>query len=157
MAVKSETAKKTTKTTKPAATKRAAKAVEAKADAKADATRVESLMKRIQENFAEVGAALQESGSVMDEKRREIVLTLIENAQVNADATFSALRDVLEAETVAESLRIQRDALRAGIERNVSQVRDLASLTAQSGREAVQPVAGYIAALRGRTKTAANA
>ena len=156
MATKKATVKKTTKPR--ATTKRVAeKTVEAKADAKAEANRVESLMKRIQENFAEVGAALQESGSVMDEKRREIVLTLLDNAQVNADATFAALRDVMEAETVTESIRIQRDALRAGIERNVAQVRDLASLTAQSGREAVQPVAGYISALRSRTKASANA
>jgi hypothetical protein len=154
MATKKATVKKTAKTEKPraTATKRAAEKT-----AETSENRVESLVKRIQENFAEVGAALQESGAVADEKRREIVMTLIENAQVNADATFAALRDVMEAETVADSLRIQRDALREGIERNVAQVRDLASLTAQSGREAVQPVAGYISSLRNRTKTGANA
>ncbi|MBY0421369.1 MAG: phasin family protein [Parvularculaceae bacterium] len=154
MATKKAAVKKATKTAKPRAT---AKRVVETLESKDEANRVGEIMKRIQDNFAEVGAALQESGSVMDEKRREIVLTLIENAQVNADATFAALRDVMEADSVTESIRIQRDALRAGIERNVAQVRDLASLTAQSGREAVQPVAGYISSLRSRTKTAANA
>ncbi len=149
-----KSAEKATKTAKPRAEKRAA---EAKVETAAEGARVEAILTRIREGFAEAGAALQESGSVMDDKRREIVLTLIENAQVNADAAFNALREVMEADSVTESLRIQRDALREGIERNVAQVRDLASLTAQSSREAVQPVAGYIASLRNRTKSAANA
>lgn len=118
---------------------------------------VDSILKRIQDGFKEAGAALAESGSIMDEKRREILMTLIENAQTNADATFTALREVMEAESVSESLRIQRDALRDGIERNLSQVRDVASLTAQSGRESIEPVTGYLSALRNRVKDRANA
>lgn len=149
-----KTAEKTAKTQKPRADKRSA---EAKAEAASEGARVEAILSRIREGFAEAGSAFQESGSIVDEKRREIVLTLIENAQANADATFNALREVMEAESVTDSIRIQRDALREGIERNVAQVRDLASLTAQSGREAVQPVAGYLSALRNRTKSSANA
>jgi hypothetical protein len=90
----------------------------------------------------------------MDDKRRAILMTLIENAQANADATFDALRDVMEAETVADSLRIQRDALRDGIERNLAQVRDVATLAAQSSKESMEPVTGYFANLRAKVKSA---
>lgn len=152
--------KKTTKKTaaKTAAKPRAktAKAESVKAEsAKAEAaTEVDSILERIQQGFKEAGAALAESGAIMDDKRRSILMTLIENAQANADATFEALRDVMEAETVTDSLRIQRDALRDGIERNVAQVRDVAALTAQSSRESLEPVTGYFASLRAKVKSA---
>lgn len=149
---KTKTADSATKSAKPRTTRTTdAKAADAK-----EPNRVEAILSRIQDGFKEAGAALSESGSVMDEKRREIILTLIENAQVNADATFSALRDVMESESLTDSLRIQRDALREGIERNVAQVRDLAALAAQSGRESVQPVAGYLSTLRPKSKVAAG-
>ena len=154
MTAKKATTKNTaTKTAKPRATA-TAKAQTAKTDADDN---VESILTRIQQSFKEAGAALAESGSIMDDKRREILMTIIENAQENTDATFEALRDAMEAETVADSLRIQRDALRDGIERNVAQVRDVAALTAQSSREGFEPVTGYLASLREKAKTGANA
>ncbi|MEQ8935405.1 MAG: phasin family protein [Amphiplicatus sp.] len=144
------------KTTTKKATAKAAKPRVKAESAEADAN-VESILKRIQDGFKEAGAALAESGAIMDEKRRGILITLIENAQVNADSTFSALREVMEAESVTDSLRIQRDALRDGIERNLSQVRDVASLTAQSSRESIVAVAGYLSSLRAKVKDRANA
>lgn len=154
MTAKKTAAKKTaTKTAKPRA-KAEASAKSAKAE---DGSNVESILNRIQQGFKEAGAALAESGSIMDDKRREILVTLIENAQVNTDATFEALREVMEAETVADSLRIQRDALRDGIERNVAQVRDVAALTAQSSRDTFSPVTEYFTSLRDKVKNGANA
>lgn len=129
--------------------------VEAAASEQSDT--VEPIFKRIQDGFKEAGAALSESGSIMDDKRREILLTLIENAQANADATFSALREVMEASSLSDSIRIQRDALRDGIERNVAQVRDVAALAAQSSRETIEPVTGYLATLREKAKSRAQA
>lgn len=148
------TAKKTAKKTAAKTAKPRAKTAKIEVEAEAN---VESILKRIQDGFKEAGAALAESGSIMDEKRREIILTLIENAQHNADSTFNALREVMEAESVSESLRIQRDALRDGIERNLSQVRDVAALTAQSGRESIEPVTGYLSSLREKVKSGARA
>jgi hypothetical protein len=147
------TAKKTVaaKAAKPA--KKAEKVETVSAEAKS----VESILKRIQDGFRDAGAALAQSGSIADDKRREILLTLIENAQANADATFSALKDVMEAESLSDSLRIQRDALREGIERNVAQVRDVAALAAQSGRESIEPVTGYFSTLRDRVRSGARA
>jgi hypothetical protein len=141
-----KTTKKTTKTAKPAAAKTES--------VKADASKVESILERIQQGFKEAGAALAESGSIMGDKRREILVALIENAQENTDATFAALREALDAETVTDSLRIQRDALRDSIERNVAQVRDIASLAAQSSRETIEPVTGYFANMRDKVKSA---
>ncbi|MEM9169650.1 MAG: phasin family protein [Pseudomonadota bacterium] len=145
------------KTTKKTARKTAAKAKPAAQTVDAADENVESILARIQSGFKEAGAALAASGSIMDDKRRSILMTLIENAQENTDATFDALRDVMEADTVADSLRIQRDALREGIERNVAQVRTVASMTAESGREVVEPVAGYVGTLRDRVRNGASA
>lgn len=145
--------KKTTKkaAAKPATAKSAAKTETAGATKK----NVETIFERIQQNFKEAGAALASSGHIADEKRREVLVTLIENAQANADATFTALREVLESESLSESLRIQRDALRDGIERNLAQVRDVAALAAQGSRETVVPVTEFVASLREKVRARA--
>lgn len=159
MATKKATTKKTAAGKPAAAAKAKARTTAAKAEtASSEASaNVETILKRIQANFKEAGAALATSGHIMDEKRREILVTIIENAQVNTDATFSALRDVMDAETLGDSIRIQRDALRDGIERNLSQVRDVAALAAQSGRETVEPVTEYFSGLRDKVRTNARA
>lgn len=144
------TAKKTTKkSTKKTTAKKAA-------ETHTEST-VEPIFARIQAGFKEAGAALAETGAIADEKRRDILMTLIGNAQQNTDATFEALRDVMEADSLTESMRIQRDALREGIERNVAQVREVASLTATGSRESMEPVADYLSGLRDRVRSGANA
>jgi len=151
------TTKKTTKKTTPKKT--AAKKATVKVEAAADNAEknVESILARIQAGFKEAGAALAESGSIMDDKRRDVLVTLIENAQENTDATFEALRDVMDADSITDSLRIQRDALREGIERNVAQVRNVASMTAESSRESFEPVTSYLTSLREKARSDANA
>lgn len=145
----------TKKTTKKAAAKPAT-AKTAKTETTGETTKkVESILERIQQNFKEAGAALASSGHIADEKRREVLVTLIENAQANADATFAALREVLEAESLTDSLRIQRDALRDGIERNLAQVRDVAALAAQGSRETVVPVTEFVSSLREKVRARA--
>lgn len=146
----------TRKTTKKAAAKPATSKPAAKAETAGAAKKnVETIFERIQQNFKEAGAALASSGHIADEKRREVLVTLIENAQANADATFTALREVLESESLSESLRIQRDALRDGIERNLAQVRDVAALAAQGSRETVVPVTEFVASLREKVRARA--
>ncbi|MEL6363717.1 MAG: phasin family protein [Pseudomonadota bacterium] len=125
------------------------------AEAAADLA-VESIFARIRAGFKDAGAALSDSGSIMGDKRREVLLTMLENAQTNADATFAALRQVMEAESIGDSLRIQRDALREGIDRNVAQVREVTSLTAEGGKETLAPVAEYLGQLRGKARGSAN-
>ncbi|MEM6913511.1 MAG: phasin family protein [Pseudomonadota bacterium] len=131
----------------------AAEAVEAEADEEA----VESIFKRIQAGFKDAGAALADSGTIMGDKRREVLMTMLENAQENTDATFTALRQAMEAESFTDSLRIQRDALREGIERNVSQVRNVTSLTAEGSKESIAPVREYFGQLREKVRGTANA
>lgn len=154
--------KKTTKKAPAAKRAAAAKTTAKEAAAKTAATndageKVETILARIQDGFKEAGAALASSGHIMDEKRREILVTLIENAQENTNATFAALREVMEAESVGDSLRIQREALRDGIERNLAQVRDVASLAAQSGRQSIEPVTEYFTNLREKVRAGARA
>ena len=152
MATKKKMTKKASSAAKTA--KPAIKAVRPESTGETKA-KVESILGRIQQNFKEAGAALATSGHIADEKRREIMVTLIENAQANADATFSALREVMEADTLNDSLRIQRDALRDGIERNLAQVRDVAALAAQGSRETVEPVTEFFSGLRDKVRARA--
>ena len=62
---------------------------------------------------------------------------------------------MLDAETLNDSLRIQRDALRDGIERNLAQVRDVAALAAQGGRDTVVPVTEFVSSLREKVRARA--
>lgn len=154
MATTKKTATKKTAAKKTAAKKPAAKAAPVEA---AEEESVESLFQRVQTNFKEIGTALAASNAIMSDRRREVLLTMIENAQENADATFDAVREVMDAESLSDSLRIQRDALREGIERNIAQVRGVASMTAEGGRDSISPVTDYISTLREKVKTGANA
>ncbi|MEM1397001.1 MAG: phasin family protein [Pseudomonadota bacterium] len=143
------TTKKSGKTSKKTST--------TKVETHEDEKSVESIFARIQSGFKDAGAALSETGSIADEKRRDILMTLISNAQENTDATFEAMREVMTADSLSDSLRIQRDALREGIERNVAQVRDVASMTSTGTRESMEPVADYLSSLRERVRNGASA
>jgi len=161
MAATKKTTKKTTtktttktapKTAKKSPVKRARKAVEESVDniAEASSQDFQSIVTRIRGGFGDAAAALTESGSKLDETRRDVMLAIIENAQENADLTFEALRDVMESDSMGDTLRIQRDALRETIERNLAQVREVSSLAAQGGKESFEPVSAYIGELRAK-------
>ena len=147
-----KTAKKTKTTKKSTVKKASSKTVNIEAN-----DDVESIFERIQSGFQEAGAVLADSGSIMSDTRREVLLTMLENAQENTDATFSALRDVMDAESFTESLRIQRDSLREGIERNVAQVRNVTSMTAEGSKETIAPVGEYLGSLRDKVRGSARA
>lgn len=162
MATKKATKKKATakvKATTKAKVKRAAASVEAVAEEATETVenRFESIIGQIRSNLAEARDALAESGAVMDEHRRDIAMTMIANMQENADETFASLEDVVKADSVGETLKISRDALRSGIERNVRQVKEFAQATADSSKESVEPVADYISSLRTKVLPGADA
>ena len=119
--------------------------------------RFEGIIAQIRENLSEAREALAESGHVMDDRRREIAMQLIKNMQENADETFDSLEHVVNADSFGETLRISRDALRSGIERNVRQVKDIAEVAASSTRDSVEPVAEYFANLRDKASSRTNA
>ena len=169
-----KTTKKTTKTTKKAAKRKTAKkttaktkAKTAKAKAAAEDTleniaddaenRLSSIVEQIRDSLGEAREALAESGSVMDDRRRDIALQLIANMQENADETFASLQDVVTADSLGDTLRISRDALRSGIERNVRQVKDFAENATDSTRETVEPVGDYLSSLRDKVRNRADA
>ena len=162
------TAKKTTKkkaTTKTTTAKVKVKAKSAASTAQATAeeasetveNRFGSIISQIRGNLAEAREALAESGAVMDEHRRDIAMTMISNMQENADETFASLEDVVNADSVGETLKISRDALRSGIERNVRQVKEFAQATADSSKESAEPMAEYISTLRTKVLPGADA
>ena len=171
-----ETTKKTTKTVKKkaAATKKSAKktvkkakatakkAKEAAVEATVEATenaenRFANIMDQIRDNLSEAREALSESGSVLDERRRDIAMQMIANMQENADETFASLEDLVNASSFGETLKISRDALRSGIERNVRQVKDIAEAASATTKDSVEPVAEYLNALGSKVRNRADA
>jgi|GEM_PF-5930912 len=161
MAGKKTTKKKAAAKSTSAKTK-AKRAVNTAKAATEDATNVvenrfESIIGQIRDNLAEAREALAESGAVMDEHRREIAMTMISNMQENADETFASLEDVVKADSVGETLKISRDALRNGIERNVRQVKEFAQTAADSSKDSVEPVAEYLSTLRTKVLPGADA
>lgn len=153
-ATKKTTTKKTTakSAAKKSPVKRTRKAVEESVEDISEASQkdFQSIVSRVRGGFSDAAAALAESGGKLDETRRDVMLAIIENAQENADLTFDALREVMESDTMGDSLRIQRDALRESIERNLAQVREVTSLAAQGGKESIEPVTAYIDQLRSK-------
>ncbi|MEL7028279.1 MAG: phasin family protein [Pseudomonadota bacterium] len=166
-ASKKPPAKKTTtrktaakKATKPAAKKKAApKAASAarqtsaerpEAGAQTEAPNLQSILARIRAGFGEAAEALSEAGDKLGDTRREVLLTILEDAQENADQTFETLRDVIESDNLGDSLRIQREALRESIERSVAQVREISSIATEGGKASVEPVSEYVSKLRTR-------
>ena len=161
MAAKKATKKKATAKATAAKTKakRAVNNAKAAADDATDAVenRFDSIIGQIRDNLAEAREALAESGTVMDERRKEIAMTMISNMQENADETFASLEDVIKSDSVGETLKISRDALRSGIERNVRQVKEFAQTAAESSKDSVEPVADYISTLRTKVLPGKNA
>ena len=144
------TAKKTP--AKKKATKKKATAKKKAAPKKEASNRFEAVVEDIRANLAEARQALTESGSVIDDRRKEIALSLIANMQENTDATLSTLEDVVKSESLNETLQISRDALRSGIERNVRQVRDFADFATTSTKETAAPVGDYLSSLRAKIR-----
>ncbi len=127
----------------------AAPAANALKDAQID---LQEIVGQMRENYAEAATALTQAGGKLDDTRREVMLAIIENAQENTDRTFYALKEMIDAEDLGDSLRIQREAVRETVEQMLMQVKDVSSLAASKGKESITPVTDYISKIRKKEK-----
>lgn len=94
----------------------------------------------IGDSFKNVRSTFAEVRETAGENRRKIGLKVIDHAQENAQKSFEAWRAFLEAKTIADAFKIQQDAVRSGLERNVKQVREVVELVTEANRASFKPI-----------------
>ena len=123
---------------------------------KAEAERkdINRLVDRIQDSMSALRDVLRESGGAFTEGNRELGLRALSHAQTNAEAGFAALRETLGAESVSDALRVQQEAVRDSLERNLGQARDVGSLINENRKSITEPVSNYLREVRSDRQSA---
>lgn len=85
------------------------------------------------------GETMQASGRQMAENSSAIGVTIIDQAQANAQEAFAAMRAAAQARDLSEVMQIQGDFLRAQGKRSMDNAREIGELIMRFGREAVKP------------------
>ena len=135
---KPKSATTTTTTSKPKETKKMA------SKASADT----GVFSKMSETFKSSTESLKETyGSVFDQQRK-VGLQLIEYAEENAKHGFETWRAVLSSENVSDALKIQSEAVRESVERNIGNVRETAEMVTEINRDAFKPVGEMFSKLR---------
>lgn len=106
---------------------------------------VKSMTEKARASLLATTTAIVETSELLNKSQNAVILKVLENAQVNAEETFKTLRDVLAAESLTESFDIQRDALRASIERSLGQVREVTILAIDGSKAGYKPVNDLVA------------
>jgi hypothetical protein len=102
----------------------------------------------------EAGEAFRQAGEAMGDESRKVALTIVNHAQDNVVYSFEALRDTLQAETFAEAVKIQQQAVTEMFRRNLRQMREVTEIVGESGTKSLKPITKFVTALRD-TRTAA--
>ena len=113
--------------------------------ARAQATQ---LVSRVQDGFREAGDALREAGETMGGEGRKVALTLVAHAQDNVVWSFEALRDTLQAETFADAVKIQQQAVTELFRRSIRQIREVSEIVGESGQKTMKPITKLVASVR---------
>ena len=85
------------------------------------------------------GETMQASGRKMAENSSTIGVTIIDQAQTNAQQAFAAMRAAAQARDLSEVMQIQGDFLREQGKRSMDQARAIGEMIMRFGREAVTP------------------
>ncbi len=116
----------------------------------------EKLMETMRGNMKELQTALQKSGETMTESQREVAELLMAHARENMDESMKALRDVAQSGDIAESLRLQGNALRDSLSRNMRQIREVTELVSSGSQDAMKPLSQFFEQLRAASEALAN-
>ena len=88
------------------------------------------------------GDALRRSSARAAEGGSTVSMKLIDQAERNAREAFAALRAAAGAKDLAEVMKVQGDCLREQSDRNIAQVKEIAELIVQVGKDSVAPLTG---------------
>lgn len=103
---------------------------------------------RVQDGLREAGEAIREAGEAMGGESRKVALTLVSHAQDNVVYSFEALRDTLQAETFAEAVKIQQQAMTEIFRRSLRQMREVGEIVTHSGSKTLKPITKFVTSLR---------
>ncbi|PCG15897.1 MAG: phasin family protein [Sphingomonas sp.] len=88
---------------------------------------------------ADAAAAMKAGGERIAEQSSALGVTMIDQAQANAQEAFAAMRAAAQAKDLSEVMQIQGDYLRAQGKRSMDQARQIGELIMSFGRAAVTP------------------
>ncbi len=94
-------------------------------------------MKTSSESFRET------YGSLLDQQRK-LGLQLLEYAEENTKHGFDTWRAVINSENINDAVKIQTEAVREGVQRNMTQARETAELVNEIGRDTFRPVGEFV-------------
>ena len=86
--------------------------------------------------------AMRASGEKIAQGGSTLGLKMLDQAERNAQAAFSAMREVAQAKDVSDVMRIQSEFMREQGSRSMAQAREIGELIVQFGRDAVAPLRG---------------
>ena len=110
--------------------------------------RVTHAFSRVQDGLREAGEAIREAGETMGGESRKVALTIVGHAQDNVVYSFEALRDTLQAETFAEAVKIQQQAMTEMFRRSLRQMREVGQIVTHSGTKSLKPISKFVTSLR---------
>jgi hypothetical protein len=130
----------------------------AKAEAKVETTGfrapVNQMVNRMQEGFREAGDALREAGETMTDESRKVALTLVNHAQDNVVWSFDALRETIQADSFAEAVKVQQQAMTELFRRSVRQFREVSEIVGDSSTRTIRPISRFVTSLRDTRRAA---
>ena len=123
---------------------RAANAAKGATDAMRDAGQKarDTFQSGVAEPARRAGEAMKASGEKMAQNGSTIGMKMIDQAETNAHAAFSAMREAANAKDLSDVMKIQGDFLREQGTRSITQAREIGELIMQFGRDAVAPLRG---------------
>ena len=102
----------------------------------------DTFQERVAEPARRAGEAMKATGEKMQQSGSTIGMKMIDQAETNAHAAFSAMRDAAKAKDVSEVMKIQGNFLRDQGNRSMTQAREIGELIMQFGRDAVGSMRG---------------
>lgn len=100
----------------------------------------EAFTERVVEPAKRAGEAVRAAGQKWAEGNAAVNLKMIDQAELNVQAAFSAMRKAASAKDLSEVMRIQADFLQEQAARSAEQSREVGEMIARVGREAVAPL-----------------
>lgn len=127
---------------------RAKAKAETKTETNGTRTQVTHLVSRVQEGFREAGDALREAGETMGGEGRKVALTLVAHAQDNVVWSFEALRETIQADSFADAVKIQQQAMTELFRRSMRQFREVSEIVGESSNRTIRPISKLVTSLR---------
>lgn len=103
---------------------------------------------RMQDGLRDAGDAFREAGEAFGDEGRKVALKIVDNAQDNVVWSFEALRDTLQAETFADAVKIQQQAVTELFRRSMRQIREVSEIVGESGQKTMKPITKLVASVR---------